>query len=70
MSNSSNAFPSTNILTQRRRYNGFVTFFLQSRGADFGDGSLYITYRNVSHLSKCSYEKFHCVNLGAYSKSS
>ena len=29
-------------------YNAFVTFFLQSRGADFGDGSVNITYRNVS----------------------
>ncbi|KAH9924317.1 MFS general substrate transporter [Epithele typhae] len=32
-------------------YNGFVTFFLQSRGADFGDGSLNITYRNQVILS-------------------
>ena len=29
-------------------YNAFVTYFLQIRGADFGDGSVYITYRNVS----------------------
>lgn len=29
-------------------YNSFVTYFLQTRGADFGDGSVYITYRNVS----------------------
>ncbi|OBZ68823.1 putative MFS-type transporter PB1E7.08c [Grifola frondosa] len=28
-------------------YNGFVTYFLATRGADFGDGSVYITYRNV-----------------------
>ncbi|KZT09210.1 MFS general substrate transporter [Laetiporus sulphureus 93-53] len=32
-------------------YNGFVDYFLQSRGADFGDGSLYITYRNQVILS-------------------
>ncbi|KAI0754771.1 sugar transporter [Daedaleopsis nitida] len=32
-------------------YNGFVTVFLQTRGADFGDGSLYITYRNQVILS-------------------
>ncbi|KAK7681656.1 MFS sugar transporter [Cerrena zonata] len=32
-------------------YNGFVTFFLQTRGADFGDGSLNITYRNQVILS-------------------
>ncbi|KAI0070245.1 sugar transporter [Panus rudis PR-1116 ss-1] len=32
-------------------YNGFVTFFLQSRGADFGDGSLDVTYRNQVILS-------------------
>ena len=29
-------------------YNSFVTYFLQTRGAYFGDGSVYITYRNVS----------------------
>ena len=29
-------------------YNSFITYFLQTRGADFGDGSVYITYRNVS----------------------
>ena len=29
-------------------YNAFVTYFLQTRGADFGDGSVNITYRNVS----------------------
>ncbi|KAI0715627.1 MFS general substrate transporter [Cerioporus squamosus] len=32
-------------------YNGFVTVFLQTRGAHFGDGSLYITYRNQVILS-------------------
>lgn len=32
-------------------YNGFVTVFLQTRGADFGDGSFYITYRNQVILS-------------------
>ncbi|CCL98516.1 uncharacterized protein FIBRA_00515 [Fibroporia radiculosa] len=32
-------------------YNGFVTYFLQTRGADFGDGSIYITYRNQVILS-------------------
>ncbi|KZV93829.1 MFS general substrate transporter [Exidia glandulosa HHB12029] len=32
-------------------YNAFVTFFLASRGADFGDGSVYITYRNQVILS-------------------
>lgn len=32
-------------------YNGFVTFFLQTRGADFGDGSLNTTYRNQVILS-------------------
>ena len=29
-------------------YNAFVTYFFQTRGADFGDGSVNITYRNVS----------------------
>jgi len=32
-------------------YNSFVTYFLQTRGADFGDGSTYITYRNQVILS-------------------
>ncbi|KAF8491146.1 MFS general substrate transporter [Russula emetica] len=32
-------------------YNGFVTYFLASRGADFGDGSTYLTYRNQVILS-------------------
>lgn len=32
-------------------YNGFVTYFLATRGADFGDGSTYITYRNQVILS-------------------
>lgn len=32
-------------------YNGFVTVYLQTRGANFGDGSLYITYRNQVILS-------------------
>ncbi|KAI0667723.1 MFS general substrate transporter [Trametes maxima] len=32
-------------------YYGFVTLFLASRGADFGDGSPYITYRNQVILS-------------------
>ncbi|KAI0770588.1 MFS general substrate transporter [Fomes fomentarius] len=32
-------------------YNAFVTVFLQTRGADFGDGSLNITYRNQVILS-------------------
>ncbi|TCD65333.1 MFS sugar transporter [Steccherinum ochraceum] len=32
-------------------YNGFVTFFLQTRGADFGDGSVYTTYRNQVIIS-------------------
>ncbi|KAI5114907.1 hypothetical protein M0805_009657, partial [Coniferiporia weirii] len=32
-------------------YNSFVTYFLATRGADFGDGSLYITYRNQVILS-------------------
>ncbi|KAF9648509.1 MFS general substrate transporter [Thelephora ganbajun] len=32
-------------------YNAFVTYFLQTRGADFGDGSVYITYRNQVILS-------------------
>lgn len=29
-------------------YNSFVTYFLLTRGADFGDSSVYLTYRNVS----------------------
>ncbi|KAH9016901.1 MFS general substrate transporter [Lactarius pseudohatsudake] len=33
------------------RYNSFVTYFLATRGADFGDGSTYITYRNQVILS-------------------
>ncbi|KAG6835635.1 hypothetical protein H0H93_016327 [Arthromyces matolae] len=32
-------------------YNSFVTYYLATRGADFGDGSLYITYRNQVILS-------------------
>ncbi|KAK7049413.1 hypothetical protein VNI00_006014 [Paramarasmius palmivorus] len=32
-------------------YNAFVTYFLSTRGADFGDGSVYITYRNQVILS-------------------
>ena len=29
-------------------YTAFVTYFMQTRGAHFGDGSVNITYRNVS----------------------
>ncbi|KAF8988554.1 MFS general substrate transporter [Cyathus striatus] len=32
-------------------YNAFVTYFLATRGAEFGDGSVYITYRNQVILS-------------------
>ncbi|KAL1950453.1 hypothetical protein VTO73DRAFT_5577 [Trametes versicolor] len=32
-------------------YSGFIPFFLATRGADFGDGSVYITYRNQVILS-------------------
>ncbi|KAJ2914338.1 hypothetical protein MD484_g6080, partial [Candolleomyces efflorescens] len=32
-------------------YNSFVTYYLSTRGADFGDGSVYITYRNQVILS-------------------
>ncbi|EIW78205.1 MFS general substrate transporter [Coniophora puteana RWD-64-598 SS2] len=32
-------------------YNSFVTYFLATRGADFGDSSVYITYRNQVILS-------------------
>ncbi|GJE87450.1 MFS general substrate transporter [Phanerochaete sordida] len=32
-------------------YNGFVTVFFETRGAEFGDGSVYITYRNQVILS-------------------
>ncbi|KAJ3510192.1 hypothetical protein NLJ89_g4822 [Agrocybe chaxingu] len=32
-------------------YNAFVTYYLETRGADFGDGSTYITYRNQVILS-------------------
>ncbi|KAF5335322.1 hypothetical protein D9611_011779 [Ephemerocybe angulata] len=32
-------------------YNSFVTYYLATRGADFGDGSVYITYRNQAILS-------------------
>ncbi|TDL22414.1 MFS general substrate transporter [Rickenella mellea] len=32
-------------------YNSFVTYFLATRGADFGDGSTYITYRNQVIIS-------------------
>ncbi|KAL0577361.1 hypothetical protein V5O48_004613 [Marasmius crinis-equi] len=38
-------------------YNSFVTYFLATRGADFGDGSVYITYRNVSAGSFIVQEK-------------
>ena len=34
-------------------YNSFVTHFLQTRGADSGDGSVYITYRNLSASVRC-----------------
>ncbi|KAI0647861.1 MFS general substrate transporter [Trametes meyenii] len=32
-------------------YNGFIPYFLATRGADFGDGSINITYRNQVILS-------------------
>uniref|UniRef100_D8Q366 Major facilitator superfamily (MFS) profile domain-containing protein n=1 Tax=Schizophyllum commune (strain H4-8 / FGSC 9210) TaxID=578458 RepID=D8Q366_SCHCM len=32
-------------------YNSFVTYYLATRGATFGDGSVYITYRNQVILS-------------------
>ncbi|KAI0357555.1 MFS general substrate transporter [Trametes cingulata] len=32
-------------------YNNYIPFFLATRGADFGDGSVYITYRNQVILS-------------------
>ncbi|KAG8903375.1 hypothetical protein FRB99_003397 [Tulasnella sp. 403] len=32
-------------------YNAFVPYYLATRGADFGDGSTYITYRNQVILS-------------------
>ncbi|KJA13429.1 hypothetical protein HYPSUDRAFT_195756 [Hypholoma sublateritium FD-334 SS-4] len=32
-------------------YNSFVTYYLETRGADFGDGSIYITYRNQVIIS-------------------
>ncbi|EIW59269.1 MFS general substrate transporter [Trametes versicolor FP-101664 SS1] len=32
-------------------YNSYIPYFLQTRGADFGDGSVYITYRNQVILS-------------------
>ncbi|KAG7443370.1 MFS general substrate transporter [Guyanagaster necrorhizus] len=32
-------------------YNAFVTYYLSTRDADFGDGSVYITYRNQTILS-------------------
>ncbi|OJT15968.1 hypothetical protein TRAPUB_8791 [Trametes pubescens] len=32
-------------------YNNYIPYFLQTRGADFGDGSVYITYRNQVILS-------------------
>ncbi|KAH9057479.1 MFS general substrate transporter [Lactarius vividus] len=32
-------------------YSSFLTYFLATRGADFGDGSTYITYRNQVILS-------------------
>ncbi|EKM59977.1 uncharacterized protein PHACADRAFT_138348 [Phanerochaete carnosa HHB-10118-sp] len=32
-------------------YNGFVTYFFETRGAEFGDGSVNITYRNQVILS-------------------
>ncbi|KAF9055581.1 MFS general substrate transporter [Panaeolus papilionaceus] len=32
-------------------YNSFVTYYLATRGAEFGDGSVYITYRNQAILS-------------------
>lgn len=32
-------------------YNAFVTYYLQTRGATYGDGSVYITYRNQVILS-------------------
>ncbi|KAF8156556.1 MFS general substrate transporter [Crassisporium funariophilum] len=35
-------------------YNAFVTYYLATRGAEFGDGSTYITYRNQVILSAIS----------------
>ncbi|KAF5341037.1 hypothetical protein D9611_006172 [Ephemerocybe angulata] len=32
-------------------YNSFITYYLATRGAEFGDGSVYITYRNQAILS-------------------
>ncbi|KIY52391.1 MFS general substrate transporter [Fistulina hepatica ATCC 64428] len=32
-------------------YNSFITYYLETRGATFGDGSLYITYRNQVIIS-------------------
>ena len=50
-------------------YNSFVTYFLQTRGADFGDGSVYITYRNVSTSVQYSGGSPVDKSLSIYSKS-
>lgn len=34
-------------------YYSFITYYFASRGADFGDGSVYITYRNQVILATC-----------------
>ena len=34
-------------------YNSFLTYFLLTRGAHFGDSSVYITYRNASLSVPC-----------------
>ena len=49
-------------------YNSFVPYFLQTRGADFGDGSVYITYRNVGDSVKYYEESSVNRSLSVYSK--
>ncbi|SJL17551.1 related to sugar transporter [Armillaria ostoyae] len=46
-------------------YNAFVTYYLSTRGADFGDGSVYITYRNASNLPRFSGLIINNTNLSA-----
>jgi len=50
-------------------YNSFVTYYLQTRGVAYGDGSVYITYRNVSPSVPYSERSPVDTSLSVYSKS-
>lgn len=50
-------------------YNSFVTYFLLTRGVDFGDSSVYKTYRNVSSLCLLIWRASVNKSFSIYSKS-